>query len=331
MASAGLERTGFSESSQVSMYNTYQNRVATAREAYSRAVLNYDNAIKDAMLQNNAALAEIAYQSLQQQLELSLQGFQYKNNLILEQANKKTELDSIYYNRYQDVLQQINTENAMAEDIRQYTETQKWQEEQNRLDREFQSQENELKRQFEAKQAEIDRQHEKDMLKAKTAAEKELLEIQHQNDIKKLNQQLANEKAALKYQYDLQKQSIGSVSGSSGYSMSSSDYYKKLTNDEKKNHKSSSTTKKKSAAAQVLSTSLQMTKGAMNAIAHPPIDMKSVTALGLGPIGSAELEKLESQGRIRSYVEGGKRKFAWVAKYPTSSLGMQTKSIPLKR
>jgi hypothetical protein len=122
MASAGLAKTGYSESSQVSMYNTYQNRVATARETFSRAVLNYDNAIKDARLQNNAALAEIAYQSLQTQLELSLQGFQYKNNLILEQANKKTELDNMYYGRYMDVLNQINTENAMAEEIRQYNQ-----------------------------------------------------------------------------------------------------------------------------------------------------------------------------------------------------------------
>ena len=31
------------ESSKVSMYNTYQNRVATARDSYNRAVLNYNN------------------------------------------------------------------------------------------------------------------------------------------------------------------------------------------------------------------------------------------------------------------------------------------------
>lgn len=119
-AAAGLAGSGYSESSQVSMYNTYQNRVSTARESYNQAVLNYNNAIKDARLQNNAALAEIAYQALQQQLELSLEGFQYKNQLILEQANKKVEMDNIYYNRYQDVLNQINTENAMAEEIRQF-------------------------------------------------------------------------------------------------------------------------------------------------------------------------------------------------------------------
>ena len=120
MASAGLQNTGYSESSQVSMYNTYQNRVASARESYNQAVLNYNNAIKDARLQNNAALAEIAYQALQTQLELSLQGFQYKNNLILEQTNKKLEVDQMYYNRYQDVLEQINRENAVAEEVRQF-------------------------------------------------------------------------------------------------------------------------------------------------------------------------------------------------------------------
>ena len=122
IAAAGMSGTGYSESSQVSMYNQYQNRVAVARESYNQAVLNYNNAIKDARLQNNAALAEIAYKALQQQLELSLQGFQYKNQLILEAQNKKTEIENTYYGRYMDVLNQINTENALAEEIRQYNQ-----------------------------------------------------------------------------------------------------------------------------------------------------------------------------------------------------------------
>ncbi len=120
MAAQGMAGSGYSESAQVSMYNTYQNRVATARESYMRAVLNYDNSIKEAQLQNNSLLAEIAYNALQQQLELSLKGFQYKNQLVLEKANKKLEVENMYYNRYQDVLKQINTENAMAEEVRQY-------------------------------------------------------------------------------------------------------------------------------------------------------------------------------------------------------------------
>ena len=123
IASQGLAKTGYSESSQTNLYNTYQNRVMTAREVYNNAVLNYNNAIKDARLQNSAALAEIAYKALQQQLELSLQGFQYKNTLLLEQANKKTELEQMYHDRWQDVLSQINTENSLAEQIRQFNES----------------------------------------------------------------------------------------------------------------------------------------------------------------------------------------------------------------
>jgi len=120
IAAAGMDGTGYSESSQVKMYTAYQSRVATAREAYSRAVLNYDNAIKDAQLQNNSALAEIAFKSLQQQLELSLQGFQYKNELILDKANKKMELDNIFNNRYLETLNLINQEKAQAEQVRQF-------------------------------------------------------------------------------------------------------------------------------------------------------------------------------------------------------------------
>jgi hypothetical protein len=121
-AMQGMQNTGYSESAQVSMYNTYQNRITAARESYNLAVQNYNNAITEARLQNNSALAEIAYNSLQQQLELSLQGVQYKNTLLLDKMGKKTDLENEYYARYQDVLAQINTENALAEQVRQYNE-----------------------------------------------------------------------------------------------------------------------------------------------------------------------------------------------------------------
>lgn len=228
IASAGLSGTGFSESSQVSMYNTYQNRVSTARESYNNAVLNYNNAIKDARLQNNAALAEIAYQALQQQLELSLQGFQYKNQLILEQANKKTELDNTYYNRYMDVLNQINYENEFAEQIRQYEQSYKLQVQQ------FEEQ----KRQFEMEYEESVRQFDEEIarLKAKDAEENkreiQQLELQKQQlaeEKRQYDQTLALQKAQLeeeKRQYNeqlkLQKKSASSSGGSGGGSGGSS-------------------------------------------------------------------------------------------------------------
>ena len=120
LADNGMQTTGYAESSQVAMYTAYQNRVATARESYNQAMVDYNNAITQARLQNNSALAEIAQKGLQQRLELALQGFQYKNTLLLEKANRKTELDQMYHSRYQDVLSQINTENALAEQIRQF-------------------------------------------------------------------------------------------------------------------------------------------------------------------------------------------------------------------
>jgi hypothetical protein len=122
MAASGLSNSGYSETSRVSMYNTYQNRYAMAKDSYNRAILNYDNGIKEARLSNSAKLAEIAYQSLQTQLQLSLEGFQYKNQLLLQQAEAINKVNDTYYNRYQNVLQQINQENALAEQIRQYNE-----------------------------------------------------------------------------------------------------------------------------------------------------------------------------------------------------------------
>ena len=123
LAQNGMSNTGYAESSKVQAFTTYQNRYAVARESYNQAVLNYDNAIKEAQLANNAQLAEIAFKALQTQLEYSLQGFQYKNELLQTKLNTQIQLDSEYNNRYQQVLSQINTENSLAEQIRQYNST----------------------------------------------------------------------------------------------------------------------------------------------------------------------------------------------------------------
>ena len=120
LASAGLQNTGYSESSQVSMYNTYQNRISQARDTYNRAVLDYDNGIKEAQLTNNAKLAEISYKGLQTKLEMALDGFQYNNKLLQQQLAALNEEKDRYYSQWQDVLKQINTENALAEEQRQF-------------------------------------------------------------------------------------------------------------------------------------------------------------------------------------------------------------------
>ena len=126
MASAGLTGSGVSETSRVSMYNTYQNRVATARDSYNRAVLNYDNGIKEAQLQNNSILAEIAYNALKAQLELDLQGFQYKNQLLENQLGARQSVENIYNTKWQQVYDQMNNERDYAERVREFNEQMAW-------------------------------------------------------------------------------------------------------------------------------------------------------------------------------------------------------------
>lgn len=62
-------------------------------------------------MSNNEALAQIAYNALQSQLQLALEGFQYKNTLLQQRLSTQMSIDSEYYGRYKDVLAQINSEN----------------------------------------------------------------------------------------------------------------------------------------------------------------------------------------------------------------------------
>lgn len=132
LASSGLTNSGYSESSQVSMYNTYQNRIMQAKESYNQAVQNYNNKITEARLSNNEALAQIAYNALQSQLQLALEGFQYKNSLLQQQLSTQMSIDSDYYGRYQNVLAQINHENQFKyQQERDRIADQQWQKQYN--------------------------------------------------------------------------------------------------------------------------------------------------------------------------------------------------------
>ena len=324
MASAGLSNTGFSESAQVSMYNTYQNRVATARESYNQAVLNYNNAIKDARLQNNAALAEIAANALQQQLELSLQGFQYKNQLISELSDKKMQTKQFYATQWQNVLDQMNKEIDRQWQADQNEIERQWKAKEAQLDRDFQTQRDKLQQEFEAAQAELDRQHDLALVEAKTKAEKELADYNHKLALEQLKQeqaykleqldkQLANEKAMAKYEYDLANQyksgtiSSGGSSGGSGSSGSGSSSIPAkstlpiLANSGTTTKTSSSTTGKTTQAT-----------------------LDSITALGYGPISAAKLDQLVASGAVIEYVSNGVTLFRKAnAQLKTSALYQQ--------
>lgn len=110
MAARGLANTGYSESSQVSMYNAYQNRVAMARQSLADSQQNYDNLIAQARLNNDTKQAEIAAQLAKQQAEFALQGFQYKNTLIESRQQQLNALNSRYDSRYNTMLSLMQNE-----------------------------------------------------------------------------------------------------------------------------------------------------------------------------------------------------------------------------
>lgn len=120
---SGLSGSGWAQTLQAGFYNTYQNRYAQARESYNTIVMNYDNNIKEAQLQNSSALATIYANAQKEQLELALQSYTVIKDLTLAKQNAYMTLDAEYNNRWRQVEQQINTENALAEQIRQYNES----------------------------------------------------------------------------------------------------------------------------------------------------------------------------------------------------------------
>lgn len=125
LASRGLATQGYSESSKVAMYNTYQNRVGTAKAALTKANTEYDNQIQQALLNNDANLAEIALQHMQQSYQIALQGFEYKQNMYNNKLSYETSLNEIYYNRAADLQSRIDSYNNQLASITQKQEENK--------------------------------------------------------------------------------------------------------------------------------------------------------------------------------------------------------------
>lgn len=296
MAANGLTNTGFSESSQVSMYNQYQTRVATARESYNQAVMNYNNSIKEAQLANNSALAEIAYNALQTQLQLSLQGFQYKNELLSTQLQMQNETEDRYYSRWQDVLGQMNQENQFAESVRQYEQNYKLQqqqfaEEKAQFEKSYQLQKQEFAesiRQFDTEMARLKKKDAEEY-----AMEIERLALQKQEvqraaeqwekEYKLKQQQLAQEQSNWEKEYALAK----AKSSTGGY-----------TNGTYTNNNNQKTTSKGYSAVNTTLATLNLgTKGKNSLVkTGAKASMRTVLAEALkkGTITETEFKKLAS-------------------------------------
>ena len=174
-ARQGLGSSGYSESANVSMYNTWQNRVATARQTLADIQQNYDNLIAQARISNNTQLADIYAELAKQQAQNAIAGFQYKNTLIESREDRLQTLGTRYDNKYAQALAQINNEieqrrqnynssvstvqnyENYLESQRQFNEKMAYQREQDEANRRFQAEEAEKTRQFQARQNALSR------------------------------------------------------------------------------------------------------------------------------------------------------------------------------
>ena len=293
LASQGLQNSGYSESTRTSMYNTYQNRYMSARESYNQAILNYDNSIKEAQLANNAQLAQIAYEALQKQLELSLQGFQYKNTLVLQKLEAVNQQRDRYYERYQDVLQQINTENALAEQIRQYNES----------------------------LAEQKRQHNETLAlnKQKLAEEQR----QYNATLAFQKSQAAQEQANWEKEYALARSSTGSSGGSSKLTSGSSSSSKKSSSSKGSSSGSSkvtnSSSSNKSSSSSSSKTTQQASQNAVVKYNGEAYYQSYSAALKAGGYGGYSLTGALQKGYLKTIKRNGAIYYAPVGKSSSSS------------
>lgn len=228
-AAAGLSDTGYAESSKVSMFNQYQARVTAARESFQRSVDNFNASITQARIQNNATLAQIAYQTLVKQTEYAATFLMKNTELLTSLAQGKATMKQQSTQNYLSVLQQLQDEE-----------------------------------QFNASLAENKRQHD------------ETLAFQRE-------------------QFNWQKAKASSGGSSGGSSI--------------KKPSGSSSSSSGGSAIQKDNTSSNSTVSKKTTSKEPTVDMKSVTALGYGPISASKLNSLVESGQVYEYEENGKLKY----------------------
>lgn len=119
-AQNGLNRAGYSETVKSQAWTTQQNRTAQAKASMNEAKLQFDNAIKEAYLNNDVNKANLALQIFQQQHDEALRNFNYISDTKQNQLSTSLNLDSEYNNRYNTLYSQIQQEKATAEAIRQW-------------------------------------------------------------------------------------------------------------------------------------------------------------------------------------------------------------------
>jgi len=127
LAARGLGGTGFAKNQDIAMNITYQNRVSAANNALQKANTEFQNQINQAILTNNAALADIAYQQLVKQTELALSGFEYRRTMYNDKLSYEQSISDTYTNRINNYMSMIQSyKNSIASAQAQKTSEAQW-------------------------------------------------------------------------------------------------------------------------------------------------------------------------------------------------------------
>ena len=159
-ASRGLANSGYSETYQSNAYNTWQNRVATAKQSLNDALVDYNAQITNARNTNSTALAELWSNVALQKAQNSLQGFQYKNTLIENRNQRETQLQQLYDTKYQNMYKNISEDLNRQISNYQYgintlNEIRKNREKSNQWQAEYDRQKEQYRRQLELERARL--------------------------------------------------------------------------------------------------------------------------------------------------------------------------------
>ena len=110
MVSAGLDNSGFAESSKVAMHNQYQQRVAVARDSMQRSIAEYDATMAQARASNSVAMAQLAYETLMKKMQYTTEHMLKRNDLLITMTEGQTQIKQNATNRWLDTLGELNSE-----------------------------------------------------------------------------------------------------------------------------------------------------------------------------------------------------------------------------
>lgn len=112
LASQGLGRSGYAETTQTNLYNTYQENITNTLNTASQLKSDFDFQINKARETGNITLAQNALEIYNQKMQLLTQEYELKNNR-----------EQFLYQKEQDALAQSNWEREFAQSQNQWQQS----------------------------------------------------------------------------------------------------------------------------------------------------------------------------------------------------------------